>query len=334
MSLPCPVRPFFLLLFLSLAFILASCGQVITLTPTPTPEPTPTVEIVALATQAPTATPAPYTPAPTLTPTVTPTPIFYTIQQGDSLLGVAEEYGVTVAAIQDANGILDPRSLQIGQQLVLPLSEEDEEDLTNATPTPTPLAVTVQNMHFSETTIGGLWVLGEVQNVSGQPLEQVRVAVSLLDKDDVEIARSNGLIALDLLDVSELAPFAILFGEVPGEFARYQSFAISAVPAYLGNYYRNLVVENVASEGERYASYTVTGTVRNTGPAEAVSIQVVLTAYDILDRVVAMRKIVPEHNVVAQGGETTFSAVLVPAGGPVTRIAAVAQGRRLSSTNP
>ena len=318
----------------ALGLLLAGCGQVITLTPTPTPEPTPTVEIAALATLPPTATPAPYTPAPTATPTVTPTPIFYTIKPGDSLLAVAQEYGVTVAAVQDANGILDPGSLQIGQQLVIHLPEDEEENLVNATPTPTPLAVTVQNMHFSETTIGGLWVLGEVQNASGQPLEQVRVAVSLLGKDDVEIARSSGLVALELLDVSDIAPFAILFGDVPAAFARYQSFAISAVPAYLGSYYRDLVVENVTSEGERYASYTVTGTVRNTGPEEAVSIQVILTAYDTLDRVVAMRKIVPEHNVVARGGETTFSAVLVPAGGPVTRIAAVAQGRRLSATNP
>lgn len=324
--------PLFLLLFILL--LPAGCGQVITLTPTPTPEPTATVAVAALATLPPTVTPAPYTPEPTATPTVTPTPIIYTIQAGDSLLGVAREFGVTVAAVQDANGILDPRSLQIGQQLVIPQPEEEEDDPANATPTPTPLAVTVQNIHFSETTIGGLWVLGEVANSSGQPLEQVRVAVSLLTADDSEIARSSGLIALDLLDVQDQAPFAILFGELPGTFARYQSFVISAVPAYVGSYYRDLVVENVESEGERYASYTVRGTVRNIGPEEAVGVQVILTAYDTLDRVVAMRKVVPEHNVVARGGETTFETVLVPAGGPVTRIAAIAQGRRLSSANP
>lgn len=325
-------RPFLLSIFL--LFFLAGCGQVITLTPTPTPEPTPTVAVAVLATLPPTATPAPYTPEPTATPTVTPTPIIHTIQAGDSLLAVAQEYGVTVAAVQDANGILDPRSLQIGQQLVIPQPEEEDDDPANATPTPTPLAVTVQNIHFSETTIGGLWVLGEVQNASGQPLEQVRVAVSLLAQDDSEIARSSGLIALDLLDVQDQAPFAILFGERPGDFARYRSFVISAVPAYVGSYYRDLVVENVESEGERYASYTVRGTVRNTGPEEAVGVQVILTAYDTLDRVVAMRKIAPDHNVVARGGETTFQTVLVPAGGPVARIAAIAQGRRLSGSNP
>ncbi len=320
--------------FLSFLLLAAGCGQVITLIPTPTPAPTPTVEIVALATLPPTATPAPYTPEPTATPTVTPTPIFYTIKPGDSLLGVAQEYGVTVAAIQDANGILDPRTLQIGQQLVIPLPEEEEENLANATATPTPLPITVQNVHFSETTIGGLWVLGEVRNSSGQPLEQVRVGVALLDKSDAELARASGLVALDLLEPEDVAPFALLFGSAPGAFERYLTFPLSAVPAHVGGYYRDLVVEDVASEGERYAAYTVTGTVRNTGPEDAVSVQVILTAYDPLDRVVAMRKVPPEHNVVAPGGSTTFNIVLAPVGGPVSRVSAVAQGRRRSASNP
>ena len=43
-------------------------------------------------------------------------------------------------------------------------------------------------------------------------------------------------------------------------------------------------------QSERYASYTVTGKVFNVGPEEAVEVRVVLTAYDPLDRVVAVRQ--------------------------------------------
>ncbi|MCB0114353.1 MAG: FxLYD domain-containing protein [Caldilineaceae bacterium] len=311
-------------------WLLGGCGQIITPTPTPQPTATPTIEIVALPTLPPTATPAPYTPAPTPTPTVTPTPVIYQIQPGDSLLAIAQQYDLTVAALQDANGILDPRTLQVGQQLIIPSPEEEEEDIANATPTPTPIPITVQNVYFSQTNIGGLWALGEVMNDSGMALEQVRVAVTLLDDADQEIGRASGLVALDLVDVGQTAPFAILFGEAPGRFARYRAFPISAVPAFVGSYYRDLVVENISAEGERYASYTVTGTVRNIGPEEAVSVQVVVTAYDSLDRVIAMRQVVPEHNVVPLGGETTFTAILAPVGGPVARVEAGAQGRRLS----
>ncbi|MCB0025432.1 MAG: hypothetical protein KDD91_20510, partial [Caldilinea sp.] len=81
-------------------------------------------------------------------------------------------------------------------------------------------------------------------------------------------------------------------------------------------------------------SYTVTGRVKNIGPEEAVQVQVVLTAYDSLGRVVATRKIEPDYNVVPRGGETTFTALLAPAGGPVERVVAEAQGRRISAAQP
>jgi hypothetical protein len=56
---------------------------------------------------------------------------------------------------------------------------------------------------------------------------------------------------------------------------------------------------------------------------------VVLTAYDPLGRVVAVRQVVPEHNVIPRGGNTEFNAVLSPLGGPVERVMAQAQGRRM-----
>ncbi|MCC6458306.1 MAG: LysM peptidoglycan-binding domain-containing protein [Caldilineaceae bacterium] len=309
--------------------LLAGCGQVITTAPTPTPEPTPTIGVAVVnATDEPTTTPAPYTPAPTPTPTVTSTPIFYTIQAGESLLTIANRFNVSLSGLQEANGILDPRTLQIGQQLIIP-REEEEAIAADATATPTPLPVAVENLHFSENAIGGLWVMGEVHNNTATALEQVRVGVTLVDEQGNTIAQSQGLVALDLVDVEERAPFAILFGEEPGEFAQFQAYPVSAIPAYVGSYYRDLAVEEIQTESERYASYTVTGVVRNLGPEEAVSVQVVLTAYDPLDRVIAMRQVEPEHNVVPRGGTTTFTTVLAPVGGPVARISAEAQGRRL-----
>lgn len=305
------------------------CGQVITVTPTPTHAPTPTIALAVInPTDEPTATPAPYTPAPTATPTITPTPVFHTIQSGESLLAIANRYGVSVAALQEANGILDPRTLQIGRQLIIP-REEDAVLAADATATPTPMPVAVENLHFSENAIGGLWVLGEVLNSSGVPLEQVRVGVTLLDESGVQVGQAQGLVALDLLDSAERAPFAILFGEAPGKFDQYRAYPVSAVPGYLGSYYRDLAVEELVIESERYASYTVSGVVHNRGPEEAVSVQVVLTAYDPLDRVVAMRQVEPDYNVIPRGGSSEFTAVLAPVGGPVVRIHAAAQGRRV-----
>ena len=75
----------------------------------------------------------------------------------------------------------------------------------------------------------------------------MRVGAVLLDDAGQEVARAEGLVALDLVDVDERAPFAVLFGEQPGKFARYQVFALRAVPAYVGSYYRDLEVNDIAS---------------------------------------------------------------------------------------
>ncbi|MEM7538323.1 MAG: LysM peptidoglycan-binding domain-containing protein [Chloroflexota bacterium] len=310
------------------------CGQVITISPTPTPEPTATIAVeVVLATPLPTATPAPYTPEPTATPTITPTPVIHVIEPGESLLAIAGQYNVTVSALQEANGILDPRVLQIGQELFIPSEEEEATQDTSLTPTPTPIAFAIENVRFHKTGIGGLLVMGEVHNDSGGALEQLRVGVALLDENETELTQANALVALDLVDVDERSPFAILFADAPEHFERYRLHPISGVPAYVGSYYRDLEIRDLTGEGERYESYTVSGRIYNAGPEEAVSVQVILTAYDPLGRVIAMRKIVPEHNVVPRGGETNFSAVLALIGGPVEHVSAVAQGRRISSQN-
>lgn len=318
-------------LLLAAAALFAACGQVITVTPTPTAAPTPTVDVVlALATPPDTPTPAPYTPEPTATPTVTPTPVLYVIQPGESLGAIAERFDVSVAALQEANGILDPRTLQIGQELVIP-SEEEREEGADLTPTPTPLPLAVENVHLSDTAIGGLWVLGEVLNTSGTALEQVRVGVTLVDADNNDLGSADSLVALSYLGTDERAPFAILFGSAPPEFDRYRIGVMSAVPAYLGSYYRDLEIRDLTGSAQGVAAYAVSGRIFNYGPEEAVEVQVVLTAYDPLDRVIAMRAVMPDYNVVPVGGETDFATLLAPVGGPVARIAAVAQGRRISA---
>jgi LysM repeat protein len=88
--------------------------------PTPTASPTATPRPTILATPSPSTTP---TVAPTVAPTPAPTPVpqqTYVVQQGDTLAAIAQQFGVTVAAIQAANGIEDPDEIIIGQVLVIP----------------------------------------------------------------------------------------------------------------------------------------------------------------------------------------------------------------------
>lgn len=63
------------------------------------------------------------TPVPTQPPPVpSPPPLerFHTVAAGDTLISIAEAYEVPWEDLAELNGIDDPRSLQIGQELQIP----------------------------------------------------------------------------------------------------------------------------------------------------------------------------------------------------------------------
>lgn len=63
-------------------------------------------------------TPTPGTPPPSTS--TADRPSVYVVQPGDNLSDIADELGVTLRALQKANGIDDPNSIFAGQELVVP----------------------------------------------------------------------------------------------------------------------------------------------------------------------------------------------------------------------
>ena len=227
-------RPFvFALLLLA---TLSACGQVVT-KPTPMPPTlTPTVTATAPPTAQATPTPAPYTPEPTATPTLKPTPVVHTIAAGETLIAIARQYGVSVQAIQEANGITDPRTLRVGQELRIPTDPDAQLGAGTPTPEPTPLPVEISPIYFGAESSGALWGLGEVKNPGAQSLEGVRIGLQLLDDEGQVVAEGEASIALDLLEPDASSPFGVRFEQSPADFANYFVTVLHAYPAHLGGY--------------------------------------------------------------------------------------------------
>ena len=144
--------------------MLAACGQVVTKPTTMPPTMTPTVTSMASPTVKATVTPAPYTPEPTATPTIEPTPVVHTIASGETLIVIARQYGVSVQSIQEVNGITDPRTLRVSQEILIPTDPEAQLGAGTPTPEPTPLTLEIGPVHFGTEKSEGLWGLGEVKN--------------------------------------------------------------------------------------------------------------------------------------------------------------------------
>jgi len=101
--------------------------------PSPSVAPTGTPGISPTPGGTPGVSPTPGgTPTPAPSPTPEPSPFQeYTVQQGDSLSSIAQQFGTTADELARINGITDPNSLSVGQKLQVPRP-------TSPSPTPSP----------------------------------------------------------------------------------------------------------------------------------------------------------------------------------------------------
>lgn len=315
---------------LSLIATTACGGQVVSGS---TPTPASLAVILPSATARPTFSPQMLTPIPTNTPAPTPTPVVHIVQPGDTLLGIALQYGVTLDALQQINGVLRPETLQIGQQIVIPVGELSASHAGGEgqflLPTPAPAAVVITNTARYVTPVGSLWVLGEVYNPTGEPIENVQVRVGLMDEGGREIASDLTFTVLDFVPATGRSPFGILFTEPPQGVAGFQALIVRAEPSY-NNANRYAQLQVTAAQIERAgAGYRVTGTATNSGAWQAVDARITVTVYDAEHRVSGYRHVsLPDEQFTA-GATAQFDVTVAPdpSAPDVADFAAVVQAR-------
>ncbi|HEY4691504.1 MAG TPA: FxLYD domain-containing protein [Anaerolineae bacterium] len=301
--------------WLTIAGLLTGCGG------RPTDAPTPTVAPlgVVLPTSTPRAThlPGERTPPPTLTPAPTPTPVIHIVQPGETLIDIAQEYGSTLDALQAANGVLNPETLQIGQVLIIPAGSGAPQAAPGGgliLPTPTPLPVTVQGTALYVTPAGSVLVLGEVVNPLETALENTQVRVALLDASGAEVASGTAFTALDVVPAGGKSPFGALFVPPPADVA---SFAVTAIRAETssepGNRYMPIAVvsRQAALDG---LQFKVTGSIANQGPLNASGVSIVVTTYDDAGHVTGYRQAPVADGTLAANTVTEFEISLAPNG--------------------
>jgi LysM repeat protein len=71
----------------------------------------------------------------TTTTTISTETQYYVVQSGDFLSIIAEQFGVPMQAIMDANGITDPNAIQAGQTLRIPAGVFAQSTLPGQTTT-------------------------------------------------------------------------------------------------------------------------------------------------------------------------------------------------------
>lgn len=131
LSLPAIIA--FLVLFLAIGAVLAYVGlrQKPEVIGVPVVVNTPT--LTATETQIPTLTPTAAPPTSTFTPLPTPTPIEYTVAEGDTCIGIAAFFKVSMQSIVSANNLSAACNIIPGRKLLIPQPTPTSTGLPTAT---------------------------------------------------------------------------------------------------------------------------------------------------------------------------------------------------------
>jgi hypothetical protein len=233
-----------------------------------------------------------------------------------------------VEALQEANGIIDPRRLQLGQELIVP---QDDASLAEGPPTatPTPVAYAIENVGFYRTSLGSLWFLGEVHNTTPNPIERVQVLVTLQKEDYSDLGQGSAFTVIDVIGPGCRSPFAVLFRNPPEQFDRYQVVALAgSTSTHPGKVYGDVSVLRYYGE-PKGDTLSISGQVQNTGSSDAEAITVVATGYNNANQVVAVRAADLPVSQLKPGDRLPFRMNLLSSGDPIVSYTVQVQAYRL-----
>jgi murein DD-endopeptidase MepM/ murein hydrolase activator NlpD len=244
------------------------------------------------------------------------------------MLGIALQFGVSVAALQAANPTVSARFLSIGTLLVIPPPEGGPATAIKLAP-PALAPVQLGEPACYSLPSAGLYCFVEAHNPGGAPLENVSARIVLADSQGLPLASTIAYGALDLIPPGKSAPLVVLFQPAPSTVVSaigvdLLTANLATTPAPVG---RAVLLEVAFEHGGRLgARWTVAGQVRNPSDQALSTAWVMLTLYDARGHLVGYRKHALDTGLPA-GAALNFSIVADTLGGAVDHYALLAEGR-------
>jgi len=309
------------IILVACGLLLSGCvaiGATLTTVPTQTLLPRPGLESTATG-------PPPATVSAVETAGPTPTPFSHIIVEGDSLLGIALQYGVELNDLLLANPGANPRFLTVGSTLVVPFGGAQ-----GPIPTATPRPVELSSVNCYAVLTGELWCFLMAGLAEGPPVEGVVGLVTLVGTGGRPLRTEPAFSPLNLLLPESDLPLVAYFAPPVPEYAAVVASLISAVSAGNpeGRYMAVEVIEPETTISEDKLTGTVLGVLSVNSPAdrELDWLRLVALGFDSRGQIVGFTALDPAEAGLPNQG-FPFEIEVASLGPPIARVALLVEAR-------
>jgi LysM repeat protein len=257
--------------------------------------------------------------------TPAPTPVTHIVQKGETLLGIALTYGISIADLQAANPNVQPQFLSIGAVLLIPNPSGTPVVGDVTLPTVTPFPVVLGDPACYPLPTGSTQCLADARNPNGMAVSNIAARITLADANGLPLADAIAYSPLDLIPPGGSAPLAVLFTPGPRGVAATSVTLLSASLAPSAS--ATIILDLPQHTGTLLdGQWIVTGQVHSSSATSVSSAWLVVSLYDSADHLVGYRKQAIEGGLAA-GATQNFSITAPSLTGGVDHYRLAAEGR-------
>ncbi len=273
------------------------------------------------------------TPPATVIPVETagpsPTPFSHLIVEGDTLLGIALQYGVELNDLLLANPGANPRFLTVGSTLVVPLAGAQ-----GPVPTPTPRPVELSPVNCLPASTGELWCFLTAGLAGGPPIEGIVGLVTLVEAGGRPLRTEPAFSPLNLLLPGSALPLVAYFAPPVPDYFAAAATVISAVSAGdpQGRYLPVGVIESKTTISEDGQMGRVEGVLLVGSPSDRPMewLRLVALGFDASGQIVGFATVDPGE-AVQLDLEFAFKLEVASLGPPIDRLDLLVEARGAGS---
>lgn len=224
-------------------------------------------------------------------PTPSPTPHYHTVAAGETMSSIAWLYGLNTADVVDANPDINPYSMVVGMQVLIPAKPAAATSEIALSADMEPIVLSEPQCHPEKS--GGLWCFINALNENDNAVENVLVEITIGSAQATQLTTRIAAAPINMIAAGEQQVLSAYFPPPIPEPLRYSYRLVSSIPVEnINRYIETQILEQTVDISEDGLTAQVSLRLFVNGIAgETVSVWVAVVARDSAGEVMGVRRI-------------------------------------------